>query len=89
VLTRLPHGQRLSPGVAAEAIAALDLEPLGLAAGEQKEVIFTLASAGLAGGAGYDGLIAQTAKAHDVTLLSLDRRAASAFEAIGVDFRLI
>ena len=89
MLTRLPRGQRLSPAAAAEAIAAMDLEHLGLAANDQREVIFTLAASGIGGGAVYDGLIAATAKAHDLTLLTLDRRAGSTYEAMGVDFRVL
>ena len=45
--------------------------------------------AGLRGGALYDALIAATAREHDATLLSADRRAREAYEAIGVDVSYI
>ena len=44
---------------------------------------------GLRGGALYDALIAATAREHGATLLSADRRAREAYEAIGVDVAYI
>ena len=46
-------------------------------------------AAGISGGATYDGLIALTALEHDLRLLSRDARAARAYRALGVDFRLL
>ena len=89
VLTRLPGGRHLSPANAAETIAAMDLEPLDLPAAEQREVIVTLARAGLGGGAVYAGLTAAIALAHDLTLVSLDRRAAGTYEAMSVEFLML
>jgi predicted nucleic acid-binding protein len=49
----------------------------------------TLSAAGVGAGATYDGLIALTALAHDVLLISLDRRAARTYRALGARFELL
>ena len=67
----------------------MDLEPLELAAADQREVVVALAASGIGGGAVHDGIIAATAKVHDLTLLTLDRRAESTYEAIGADYRAL
>lgn len=48
-----------------------------------------LSSAGLAGGAIYDGLIALAARESDLTLLSLDGRAESTYRRLDVKFELL
>ncbi len=48
-----------------------------------------LATAGVSGGATYDGLIALTALAHDLERVSRDVRAARTYRALGVNFRLL
>ena len=68
---------------------ALDLDfPdswLVLDAEGQRSCLRRAVDAGLRGGALYDALIAATAREHCATLLSADRRAREAYEAIGVD----
>ncbi len=89
VLTRLPHPYRLAPGAAADAVAAVQLEPLGLAPEAQRDVVTALAQAGIGGGAVFDGLIGATARAHGLTLLTLDRRAGLTYEAVGASYRVL
>lgn len=55
----------------------------------QASVVERCASLGISGGAVYDALIAMTAKAEGVLLLTRDRRASGTYERIGVDFRSI
>ena len=43
----------------------------------------------LSGGAIYDALVGASAAYAGATLLTLDRRAVRAYEAVGVDFRLL
>jgi predicted nucleic acid-binding protein len=56
---------------------------------EQRRLVSDLASAGRAGGAVYDGLIGLTAKLAGAELITADRRAASVYELLGVDWRSI
>ena len=58
---------------------------LALDAEGQSACLRRAVGAGLSGGALYDALIAATAREHGATLLSADRRAREAYEAIGVD----
>jgi predicted nucleic acid-binding protein len=48
-----------------------------------------IAAAGLRGGQLYDALVAATAAAHGVRLISLDTRAAPTYRAIGVEYELL
>lgn len=48
-----------------------------------------LAGAGVSGGATYDGLIALTALAHDLELLTRDRRAERTYRALHVPYQLL
>jgi toxin FitB len=90
VLTRLPSPHRLEPEDAAKLVdvrlpgtrVTLDAKAHGSAPGK-------LATAGVAGGATYDGLIALAALAHDLELISRDGRAARTYRALGVAFKLL
>ena len=62
---------------------------LALDADGQQACLRRAVDAGLRGGALYDALIAATAAEHGATLLSADRRARDAYEAIGVDVSYI
>ncbi len=63
--------------------------PIGLAPADYPHAVARLISAGVKGGALYDGLIALGAKAGGATLVSLDRRAARTYRLCDVDFRLL
>ncbi len=89
VLTRLPAPHRAD---AATAVTLLKrripstfatLDPRKHAAAFER-----LASAGVSGGATYDGLIALTAIEHDLRLVSRDGRAERTYRALGADFVL-
>lgn len=90
VLTRLPYPHRLDAASAAEVIAVrLPARRAALGADEQGTVPERLAGAGISGGATYDGLVALTALAHDLELVSRDRRAARTYRALGARFHLL
>jgi predicted nucleic acid-binding protein len=86
VLGRMPEGLRVTPVSVRD---ALDLNfPdswLALDAKGQRSCLRRAVDAGLRGGAIYDALIAATAREHGATLLSADRRAREAYEAVGAD----
>jgi hypothetical protein len=90
VLTRLPSGLAVPPTLAARVLARrFGRPPLRLDDAERGSVLETLAAAGVLGGASYDGLVALEAKAHGRTLLTLDERAQSTYQRLGVAFRAI
>lgn len=90
VLTRMPAGQRVTPLLAHQAIAGAFLEPwLSLHADSTRDALGELGRLGITGGAVYDALIAITARTHDAVLVSLDRRAAPTYAALGAEHRLI
>jgi toxin FitB len=83
VLSRLPEGYRTAPAVALEALESdYQLPWLALDAEHQRSCLRRAIDAGLRGGALYDALIAATAREHGATLLTADRRASVAFEAM-------
>ena len=90
MLTRLPSGLAVAPGLAATVLARrFDQPPLRLDDPQRGDVLQTLAGAGVFGGATYDGLVALEAKAHGRTLLTLDHRAQSTYQRLGVAFSVI
>jgi predicted nucleic acid-binding protein len=90
VLTRLPSGLAVAPGLAAAVLGRrFDEAPLRLGDAQRDGVLQTLADAGIFGGASYDGLVALEAKAHGRTLLTLDERAQSTYRRLGAAFRVI
>jgi predicted nucleic acid-binding protein len=64
-------------------------EPVWLGGSGYREALTTLAAAGVEGGAVWDGLIGLAAREAGTQLVSLDRRAATTYERIGLDFRLL
>lgn len=89
VLTSLPSPHRIPAAVAATVIRNLESEVVGLPPAEQREVVATLGSAGIRGGAVYDGLVAAVAKSHGLTLVTADRRARPTYDAVGVTYRIL
>ena len=84
VLTRMPDGQRVSPATAAAVLAdAFPGRWLALDASAQRSCLKRACATGIRGGALYDALIAATAVKHGATLISADRRARDAYEAMG------
>jgi len=89
-LARLPPPLRVDGATAAAIIGArLPSSCLTLDADAHASAPGRLAGADVIGGATYDGLIALTALAHDLELLSRDRRAARTYRALGIHFRLL
>jgi toxin FitB len=90
VLTRLPSGLAVPGRSAASVLAERFAEPaLGLADADRALVLERLARAGVVGGATYDGLVALEAAAHRQTLLTLDTRAQSTYQRLGVAFEVV
>jgi predicted nucleic acid-binding protein len=90
VLTRLPEPFRLSASDAAEYLnAQFRGERLVLGAQARHGLVERLADAGIMGGRVYDALIALTAQAHDLPLLTCDTRAETTYRALGVAVRPI
>jgi hypothetical protein len=90
VLTRLPGGLAVPPAAAADVLERrFGDAPLRLGARERRQVLGTLAAAGVHGGASYDALVALEARAHDRTVLTLDERARQTYARLGVAFRVV
>lgn len=90
VLTRLPGGLAVTATVASEVLRERFAgEPMRLPDVERAALPWTLARAGVAGGASYDGLVALEAASHGQALLTLDRRAQDAYRRLGTAFTVI
>jgi hypothetical protein len=90
VLTRLPSGLAVPPASAADVLSRRFVDPpLRLGKSRRGLVLSTLADAGVLGGASYDGLVGLEARAHGLTLLTLDERAQSTYRRLGVEFSVI
>jgi hypothetical protein len=84
VLTRLPPPHRAQPSIVHTFLTERFVDPyLTLSETGYQELLATVAANQILGGPTYDALIAFTAAEHDATLLSLDRRAVTTYEAIG------
>jgi predicted nucleic acid-binding protein len=91
VLTRFPEPYRVDPLSAAELIAdafGARLLP-GPSARSLAGWLRRMADGGVVGGAIYDALIAETARAAGATLVTADRRAAATYRAVGVDVEIL
>jgi hypothetical protein len=90
VLTRLPGGLAVAPATAAGILARrFSDEPLQLRHDDRGSLLDVLAATGISGGASYDGLVALEAHAHGHTMLTLDQRAQSTYQRLGVPFHVI
>jgi predicted nucleic acid-binding protein len=86
VLSRMPEEQRMEASFVLDALEREFPDPwLALDQAAQRSCLRRAVGAGLRGGALYDALIAATAREHGATLLSADRRAREAYEAMGAD----
>ena len=86
VLSRMREEQRMEASFVLDALEREFPDSwLALDQVAQRSCLRRAVDAGLRGGALYDALIAATAREHGATLLSADRRAREAYEAIGVD----
>jgi predicted nucleic acid-binding protein len=84
-LSRMPEGQRLAPAVVMEWLEIrFGSRWIALPAVATRRALRTAVGHGIRGGALYDALIAATARHHDHTLLTADRRAAPVYAALGI-----
>lgn len=91
VLTRLPSPHRLAARVAGTLLHgrfAADAV-IGAAVDRSRSMVEELAQAGVAGGAGYDGYVALTARDHGHRLLTRDARAVRTYQSLGVEYALV
>ena len=90
VLTRLPPPHRVSGELVRDFLAARFAQPY-LRLGEQayRDFILGLTDHGVSGGAAYDALVAATAAANGVELLTCDRRAVPVYERYGLQVKLL
>ncbi len=84
VLTRLPGPNRLRPSMAAHVIRREFPGSVALSTSGTLRAVDALESAGIAGGAVYDGLVALAAREAGMPLLTCDRRAVPTYAALGV-----
>jgi predicted nucleic acid-binding protein len=85
VLTRLPAPLRLRPRTAATLLTTTFPESRYLPAEAAATVVEELADIGIAGGAVFDALVALTAQAHGLDLVTADGRALRTYRALGVE----
>jgi predicted nucleic acid-binding protein len=87
VLTRLPPPHRAPPDLVAEFLTTqFRGSPLVLAPAAHPELLAKAAGWKLSGGAIHDALIAETVRQAGGRLLTRDRRAASTYDRVGVDY---
>ncbi|WP_159501873.1 PIN domain-containing protein [Microbacterium sp. 18062] len=86
VLTRLPAPHRAPLELVASFLeAAFDQEPLTLDGAQTSRLLVErLPALAVSGGAVYDALIAETVRAADGVLVTLDRRALTTYDRVGV-----
>lgn len=88
VLTRLPGDARLTPTDAVRLLRERFELPAVLDSRTSRAAPGLLASAGVAGGATYDGLVALAARSARLPLASRDRRALSTYRVLGIDVEI-
>lgn len=90
VLTRLPAPHRAPAEVVREFIATRFPDPwLRLTPFAYRKFISGLAKLNVTGGSVYDALVAATAAAHAVPLITCDRRAAPTYERYGIRVQIL
>ncbi len=89
VLTRLPGTARRTPAAAARMLATNFPHTRFLSQAGAADLLGTLATAGVSGGAVYDALIGATAVECRVPLVTRDRRALGTYRALDVDLIVV
>jgi predicted nucleic acid-binding protein len=89
VLTRLPPPARRAPHIVARLITVNFPATCYLSSRHAASLIDHLTKARVAGGAVYDALVAETAREHNLPLLTRDRRAVATYRALQVHFEVI
>lgn len=89
VLTRMPGSQSVTPADAAYLINTVFGTPCWLSDMQISELFGRLRTLGLRGGAVYDALVGEAARANDHRLLTRDLRARRTYDLLGVNLHLI
>lgn len=90
VLTRLPPPHRAAAEIVERFLVESFPHPaLALSPREQSDLVPLAARRGLTGGAIYDLLVARTVQEAGARLLTRDRRAVAAYDAVGVEYELL
>jgi predicted nucleic acid-binding protein len=89
VLTRLPGTARRTPAAAARMLAANFPHSRSLSPAGAANLLSTLATTGVSGGAVYDALVGATAAECGVPLVTRDRRALGTYRALDVDVVIV
>ena len=85
VLTRLPVVGRLPGAAAARLLQAHFPRAIWPSVASMERFVEDCGGRGITGGAVYDALVALAASDHGARLVSLDRRAATTYRAMGVE----
>lgn len=88
ILTRLPPPARRSPDAVARLLAHNFPATRFLSDHSAAELLASLGTLGMAGGAVYDALVGAAAVQHELTLMTRDRRAADTYRRLAVKFVL-
>ncbi|MEB3983387.1 type II toxin-antitoxin system VapC family toxin [Mycobacterium sp. 663a-19] len=89
VLTRLPPPARRTPATVARLLANTFPETRFLGTRAAGSLLATLGACGIAGGSVYDALVGATAKEHQLTLVTRDRRALETYRKLEVEVELL
>ncbi len=89
VATRLPEPFRASSSTMVALLESLPHDVVGLSSERVLPALRRMSKFGVSGGQTYDGLIAATAVEHGLTLITMDRRATTTYDAVGVDLRFL
>jgi predicted nucleic acid-binding protein len=90
VLTRMPPPHRAGMAIVRDFLRqSFPAEHLVLSGKRSSRVVDRLVDVGISGGASYDAVIAMIAHSHDRELVTLDVRARSTYERIGVAVRFL
>ena len=89
VLTRMPPPARKTPATVAHLLSTVFPDSRFLGTRATSALLAELGAAGIAGGGVYDALVGAAAKAHQLPLVTRDRRALDVYRAFGVDATLL
>ncbi len=89
VLTRLPGQLSIDAPTAQRIIDAVFPSVCWLGQDDATRLLRSLGTIGIVGGAVYDALVGEAARANDYRLLTRDLRARRTYDLIGVDYVLI
>lgn len=89
VLTRMPGPLAVDPPTATSIVDRMFSGVAWLDAPAATSLLGRLGSIGIAGGAVYDALVGEAARANGLTLLTRDQRARRTYDLLGVGYELV